>query len=29
MRRTAFLAAVALVCVLGVNAQQHNIDTQE
>jgi polyisoprenoid-binding protein YceI len=29
MRRTVFLAAVALVCVLGVNAQQHNIDTQK
>src|SRR6202795_5021790 len=28
MRRTVFLAAT-LVCVLGVNAQQHNIDTQK
>jgi hypothetical protein len=29
MRRTVFLAAGTLVCVLGVNAQQHNIDTQK
>ena len=29
MRRTAFLAAVIFVCVLGVSAQQHNIDTQK
>src|ERR1700674_461049 len=29
MRRTVFLAAATLVCVLGVNAQQHNIDTQK
>ena len=27
MRRTVFLAATSLVCVLGVSAQQHNIDT--
>jgi len=25
---TAFLAAASLVCTLGVNAQQYNIDTQ-
>ena len=29
MRRTVFLAAATLVCALGVNAQQHNIDTQK
>src|SRR5713226_7786097 len=29
MRRTVFLAAAGLVCVLGVNAQQHNIDAQK
>src|ERR1700688_1575640 len=29
MRRTVFLAAGSLVCVLGVSAQQHNIDTQK
>ena len=29
MRRTVFLAAGTLVCMLGVNAQQHNIDTQK
>jgi hypothetical protein len=29
MRRTVFLAAGGLVCVLGVNAQQHKIDTQK
>jgi polyisoprenoid-binding protein YceI len=29
MRPTAFLAAVIFVCVLGVSAQQHNIDTQK
>jgi len=29
MRRTVFLSAVSLVCVLGVSAQQHNIDTQK
>ena len=29
MRRTVFLAAASLVCALGVNAQQHNIDTQK
>ena len=29
MRRTVFLAAASLVCVLGVSAQQHNIDTQK
>jgi polyisoprenoid-binding protein YceI len=27
MRRIVFLAAASLVCVLGVNAQQHGIDT--
>jgi len=29
MRRTVFLAAASLVCVSGVSAQQHNIDTQK
>ena len=29
MRRTAFLAAMSLMCVLGVSAQQHKIDTQK
>jgi len=29
MRRTVFLAAMSLMCVLGVSAQQHNIDTQK
>src|SRR5450755_158595 len=29
MRRTAFLAAISLMCVLGVSAQQHKIDTQK
>src|SRR6202023_4017826 len=29
MRRTMFLAAMSLICVLGVSAQQHNIDTQK
>jgi polyisoprenoid-binding protein YceI len=29
MRRTAFLAAMSLICVLGVSAQQHKIDTQQ
>jgi polyisoprenoid-binding protein YceI len=29
MRRTALLAAASLVCVLGVSAQQHNVDTQK
>src|SRR6266571_2624105 len=29
MRRTMFLAAASWVCVLGVDAQQHNIDTQK
>jgi polyisoprenoid-binding protein YceI len=29
MRRTAFLAAASLVCILGVGSQQHNIDTQK
>jgi polyisoprenoid-binding protein YceI len=29
MRRTAFLAAMNLICVLGVSAQQHKIDTQK
>jgi hypothetical protein len=29
MRRTVFLAATSLVCVLGVSAQQHNIDTRK
>ncbi len=29
MRRTVFLATMSLMCVLGVNAQQHNIDTQK
>jgi len=29
MRRTVFLAAAGLVYVLGVSAQQHNIDTQK
>src|ERR1700686_3547 len=28
MRRTVFLAAMSLMCALGVSAQQHNIDTQ-
>ena len=28
MKRTVFLAAASLVCVLGVSAQQHYIDTQ-
>jgi polyisoprenoid-binding protein YceI len=27
--RTVFLAAASLVCVLGVSAQQHNVDTQK
>src|SRR5215470_6953636 len=27
--RTVFLAAASFVCVLGVSAQQHNIDTQK
>jgi polyisoprenoid-binding protein YceI len=27
MRRAVFLAAMSLMCVLGVSAQQHNIDT--
>jgi hypothetical protein len=29
MRQTVFLTTVGLVCVLGVSAQQHNIDTQK
>jgi polyisoprenoid-binding protein YceI len=29
MRRTVFLAAMSLMCVLGMSAQQHNIDTQK
>ena len=29
MRRIAFLAAMSLMCVLGVSAQQHKIDTQK
>src|ERR1700720_700679 len=29
MRQTMFLAAASLVCVLGVSAQQHAIDTQK
>ena len=29
MRRTVFLAAMSLMCVLTVSAQQHNIDTQK
>ncbi|HVR22391.1 MAG TPA: YceI family protein [Candidatus Polarisedimenticolia bacterium] len=28
MRRIVFLAAMSLMCALGVSAQQHNIDTQ-
>jgi len=28
MRRAVFLAAMSLMCALGVSAQQHNIDTQ-
>jgi len=29
MRRSAVLAAASLLCILGVSAQQHNIDTQK
>src|ERR1700730_2622005 len=29
MMRTVFLAAASSVCVLGVSAQEHNIDTQK
>jgi polyisoprenoid-binding protein YceI len=29
MRRTAFLAAMSLMCAMGVSAQQHEIDTQK
>ena len=29
MRRTVFLAAISLMWVLSVSAQQHNIDTQK
>lgn len=29
MRRTIFLAAMSLMCALGVSAQQHKIDTQQ
>src|ERR1700724_4828262 len=29
MKRTVFLAAVSLICVLRVSAQQHSIDTQK
>ncbi|HXM19652.1 MAG TPA: YceI family protein, partial [Terriglobales bacterium] len=29
MRRIVFLAVASLVCVLGVSAQQHKIDTQK
>lgn len=28
MKRTVFMAAASLVCVMGASAQQHNIDTQ-
>lgn len=29
MRRAGFLAAMSLMCVLSVSAQQHNMDTQQ
>jgi hypothetical protein len=29
MRQIVFLAAASLGCVVGVSAQQHNIDTQK
>jgi polyisoprenoid-binding protein YceI len=29
MRRILFVAAASLVCMLGVSAQQHNVDTQK
>ena len=29
MRRTVLLAAMTLICVLRVSAQQHNLDTQK
>jgi polyisoprenoid-binding protein YceI len=29
MRRTVFLTAASLICVLGVSAQEHSIDTQK
>jgi hypothetical protein len=29
MKRTVFLSAASLACLLGVSAQQHNIDTQK
>jgi hypothetical protein len=29
MRRMVFLAAAISACVLGVSAQEHNIDTQK
>ena len=29
MRRILFVAAASLICMLGVSAQQHNIDTQK
>jgi len=29
MKRTVFVAAMSLMCVLGVSAQQHTIDTQK
>src|ERR1700680_1455375 len=29
MRRTVFVAAMSLMCVLGMSAQQHTIDTQK
>src|ERR1700688_4859511 len=29
MRETVFLASVSLMCVSGVSAQQHNIDTHK
>ena len=29
MRRTAFLAAMSLMCAMGVSAQQHKIDMQK
>jgi len=29
MRRTVFLAAMSLMCVLSLSAQQHTIDTQK
>jgi hypothetical protein len=29
MRRSAVVAAASLLCILGVSARQHNIDTQK